>query len=176
MGPAYASSATYLAVLTIPQFTSVAQYASAFVLAGIAKHRPLAFLMLAEAIVNLVLSVVLVQKMGLLGVALGTVIPHLICTAVAIPAYTIRVLGMRWSDYLAAYVRPVLCGLPVAALGYMFSTRAVTSWLAFAAEAAAMCGTFAVMSYFVCLTRTQRTTVSGKLSLLFFKGAAAHGA
>jgi O-antigen/teichoic acid export membrane protein len=177
MGPGYTSSAWFLAVLTIPQFTSMAQYASAFVLAGIGKHRPLAFFMLAEAIANLLLSIFLVRKIGVVGAAWGTVIPHLICTAVVIPAYTLHVVGMRWRDYLVgASLRPALCAMPAAVVGYFLSSLTPTTWLMFVAEGATMCGVFAVMAYFICLTADQRATISEKLSSWRYRGVPVHGA
>ena len=62
MGEAYASSALFVAILTIPQFTSMSQYSSTLILVGMAKHRTLAYIALAEGVANLILSVILVQK------------------------------------------------------------------------------------------------------------------
>jgi O-antigen/teichoic acid export membrane protein len=177
MGPVYADSAVILMVLTIPQFTSMSQYASALVLTAMARHRALAYFALAEGIANVMLSVWLVQKMGLIGVAWGTVIPHLLCTAVVVPFYTLRVLKMSVADYLLqAYLRPLLCALPLLALGYVCFRLEAVSWLVFAAEALAMCGVFAVVSYLVCLDTPQRALVTYRLRALFHRETMVHEA
>src|ERR1017187_1914867 len=176
MGKAYASSALFLMVLTIPQFIGLPQYVSALVLAGMARHRVLAYVILAEGFVNLVLSIVLVRKIGLVGVAWGTVIPDLICTAVIIPFYTLRVLKLGVREYVTgAFVRPVVAAVPIIGLGYGLSHLVATpSWALFGGEVAAMCGVFAILSYFICLDSRQRAVAVGKLGNMFHPRAVVH--
>jgi O-antigen/teichoic acid export membrane protein len=99
MGRAFASSAVILSVLTIPQFSSMSQYVSISVLSAMAKHKILAYVVMAEGIANLVMSIILVRKIGLIGVAWGTVIPHVLTTAVIMPFYTLRVLRLNLRAY-----------------------------------------------------------------------------
>jgi len=175
MGDAYVGSALVLTILTIPQFGSMSQYASALVLAGMARHRPFAYFALAEGLANLILSVILVRRIGIIGVAWGTVIPNLVVSSIVVPLYTLRVLGIGVKDYLMnAYLRPVLCALPVAALGYRLSMIDSPSWLMFAAEALSMCGAFAAMSYFVCLSAQERLSAVGKIEAIFHREAVVH--
>jgi O-antigen/teichoic acid export membrane protein len=177
MGPAYADSAVILMVLTIPQFGSMSQYASALVLTGMARHHALAYIALGEAAANVVLSIVLVQKMGLIGVAWGTVIPHLISTTIVVPLYTLHVLRLNPSEYLRqAYLRPVLCALPLLALGFMWLGVQHTTWPRLGAQALAMCGTFGVASYVFCLDRAQRALISGKVLTVFQRRVMVHEA
>jgi O-antigen/teichoic acid export membrane protein len=173
MGKAYASSAAYLAVLTIPQFGSMAQYTSALILAGMARHRSLAFFALAEGLANLILSVLLAQKIGLIGVAWGTVIPDLLCTTLVVPLYTLNVLKLSVRDYLRkAWLPPALCAVPVVGLGIAFSALSpAPSWLMFGAEAAAFCTVFGGMAYFVCLDSAQRARLVEKLGSMFRREA-----
>lgn len=150
MGKDYLYSATILAVLTIPQFTSLPQYCSSLVLASMARHKLLAYLVLAEGVANLALSIILVRRMGVMGVALGTVIPHLINTSIVIPMYTLRILGLRVSEYLfKAVLRPWLCAIPFAAVCYGLSIVVEhPSWPVFVAEVVAATGAFALTAYF----------------------------
>jgi Na+-driven multidrug efflux pump len=115
---------------------------------------------LAEGIANVALSVVLVRKYGMVGVAWGTVIPNLVTTFV-LSVYTLRILGLNPQDYLLkAYLRPVLCGVPVAALCYAFSIGVRTpTWVLFGAEVATVIALFSALSYFICLDREQRASV-----------------
>lgn len=165
MGKDYAVSALYLTVLTIPQFTSMPQYASALVLAAMAKHKRLAYMVLGEGIANLVLSIILVRKMGLVGVAWGTAIPHVINTGVIVPLYTLRTLRLSAREYLAkAWFRPILCALPVALICYALAHLIVNpSWAEFGAEVLVVCGAFGILSYFICLTSSEKALVMKKL-------------
>ena len=171
MGKTYASSALFLIVLTIPQFTGLSQYVSALVLAGMARHRVLAYLVFAEGFANLVLSVILVQKIGLVGVAWGTVIPDVICTGIVIPWYTLRILNLSAREYLVrAYVRPVVASLPIAGLAYAFSRLVETpSWPLFGCEVMAICAVLACLSYFLCLDSGQRALAAGKVASIFHR-------
>lgn len=176
MGKNYASSAAFLIVLTIPQFGSMSQYISSLVLAGMARHRALAFFIMAEGIANLALSIYLVQRMGVVGVAWGTVIPDLICTTLVVPVYALRCIKMSVREYLVdAFLRPVLCAIPIAAIAYACSVMFETaSWLLFGAEVAVICGVFAVLAYFLCLDRQQRNVVMGKVGAMFQREVVLH--
>lgn len=178
MGSAYASSATLLLILTIPQLGSMSQYASALTLGGMAKHRVLAYLVMGEGVANLILSIVLVRKIGLAGVAWGTVVPHLLCTTVLVPLYTLRILKLDVRQYIRkAFVRPLVAGIPSAAIAYALSVSVDTaSWLVFAAEAAAITGSYLLASYFLCLDSAQRTAVLEKVWALCHREAAANEA
>ncbi len=176
MGPQYALSATILIVLAIPQFTSMSQYTSALILAGMAKHKILAYLAFGEGIANLLLSIFLVKRIGLIGVAWGTVIPHMISTGIIIPLYTLRILNMTVSEYAAkAYLRPLVSALPGAMLCYAFSQSVQNpSWPGFAAEALSVVGAVGIMSYFVCLTAEQQTALREKSLCLWRRELVSH--
>ena len=158
MGELYIFSAFLLALLTISQFGSMSQYASTLILAGMAKHRMLAYLVLAEGVVNVVLSCVLVRKMGVTGVALGAIIPHFISMTIIVPLYTSRIVGLKAAEHLArAYVRPLISAIPAAAVGWAFAAHVQRpTWLLFALEAAAISAAFALTSVFVCFDSKQR--------------------
>jgi O-antigen/teichoic acid export membrane protein len=174
MGPQYAWSASILIVLTIPQFSSMSQYVSALVLAGMARHKILAYVALGEGIANLALSIVLVRRIGAIGVAWGTVIPHLISTTVVIPFYTLRTLKLSVRTYvIQGFLRPILCAIPVAALCYGFSQYVETpTWLTFGSEVAVVGVVLAITGYFICLTTEQQASISGKLHGLMRREAA----
>lgn len=113
VGPAYLSSYTVLAILTVPTTLYLVQAASTKVLYGMARHRPLAIVLFAEGVANLVLSIVLSKPYGINGVALGTAFP-LACTSLFfLPVHLCRTLQLRLRDYLrAAYFYPILLAVP----------------------------------------------------------------
>jgi O-antigen/teichoic acid export membrane protein len=75
MGPGFAGSVAPLYVLAVTGVVLVGQGPLGNVLLGTGRHRLVAFVSLAEAIANLVLSLILVRRYGILGVAMGTAVP-----------------------------------------------------------------------------------------------------
>lgn len=77
------------------------------------KQRTLAWTMLAEGLANLVLSILLVRRIGVLGVAIGTLIPTLVTSLFFWPRYLCRLVGIPLWEYLRdAWGRPVLAMMP----------------------------------------------------------------
>jgi O-antigen/teichoic acid export membrane protein len=100
VGAEYVSSYVILVTLMVPSALYLAQAASTKVLYGMARHHALAWMLLAEGVANLTLSIVLVRRYGILGVAIGTAVPLLITSVVFLPLHMCRVVGMRLSEYL----------------------------------------------------------------------------
>lgn len=164
MGPEHAYSAVLLAVLVVPQFVSLAQYMSTRILICMGRHHMLAYIGIAEGVTNLILGAILVQRMGLIGVAVGAAIPHIITSAVLIPWYTLRTLNMSWREYITSYIRPLLASAPAAGLSYFFSvTVTQLSWRVFLGEVLVVCASAAVTGWFVCVTPKQRVAVLLKI-------------
>ena len=175
MGRQYASSAVFLTVLTIAQFGSMSQYVSVNVLSAMAKHRILAYLVLGEGIANLALSIILVRKVGLVGVAWGTVIPNLV-SSVIVPFYTLRVVNLGWREYVTgAFLRPVLCAVPMVALAGVFYFRVEhPSWLMFGGEVLVLCTVFWLLGFFFCIDASHRAAARDKVWSLLHRELAVH--
>jgi len=80
------------------------QSVAARVLYGIGKIRLFARLMLLEALVNLVLSVILVRPLGIFGVALGTAIPNFVMCLIVL-AHVCRMLDVNVTTLVRASIR-----------------------------------------------------------------------
>jgi len=118
MGAKYvATSYPVLLVLLYPTTLMLAQAASGRTLWGMAKHRTWAWVALAEGISNLVLSVILVRRYGIMGDAIGTAIP-LTCTMVFfLPQHLCRLLGIKLRTYLSrAFMLPLALCIPFVAV------------------------------------------------------------
>jgi len=76
-------------------------------------EKPLLRLSLVEAGINLVLSFALVRPMGLLGVAVGTLVPTVLIGWLGVIPLTTRFFGMGLRELIRQVVQPVLA--PVAA-------------------------------------------------------------
>ena len=74
-GAGFESGAVPLYVLALTGIVLVGQGPLGNILLGTGRHRLVAFVSLGEAIANLALSVILVRRFGMLGVAIGTAVP-----------------------------------------------------------------------------------------------------
>jgi O-antigen/teichoic acid export membrane protein len=75
MGPAFEAGVVPLYVLAAAGVVLVGQGPLGSVLLATGRHRLVAWVSLGEAVANLALSVVLVRRFGILGVAIGTAVP-----------------------------------------------------------------------------------------------------
>ncbi len=114
VGPRYLSSYVILLIVLIPTTFYEAQSTSNRLLFGMSLHRSLAYVVLIEGIANVILSIVLVQPLGIVGDALGTAIP-LLCTALFfLPRHMCRQLDIPIRKFLVeAYFFPVILCLPM---------------------------------------------------------------
>jgi O-antigen/teichoic acid export membrane protein len=99
MGTAYLDAYWPLVLLVTAIFFDVSQIPSVSYLYGVSRHRFLAFLTLAEAIANVALSTYWARKYGLLGVALGTLVPIAVAKLFIQPAYVCRHLQLSLKTY-----------------------------------------------------------------------------
>ena len=169
MGEKYTTSAAILIVLTIPQFVSMSQYMSALILLGTGRHKLMAAVAVGEAVVNICLSIVLIQRMGVIGVAWGTAIPHLIVTGVILPYFTLHALEMGPGPYLRrAFLRPTMCAIPVGLISYWLAQSGGSpSWQRFGVYVIVQCVVFALLAYWICLSPEQRSVVRDTAVSLF---------
>ncbi|HEY6339382.1 MAG TPA: oligosaccharide flippase family protein [Candidatus Sulfotelmatobacter sp.] len=117
VGARYVSSYVVLIVLLVPRSIYLAQSTSTRVLLGMGRHRLLASILLLEGGVNLLLSLALVHRFGMVGVAVGTAIPLMCTSLLFLPFHVCRVLEMPvWSLLGRAYRLPVVLCVPLAAV------------------------------------------------------------
>lgn len=131
VGANYVSSYPILVLLTVPRTLYLAQASSIRILLGIGRHRVLAAVLWSEGATNILLSLLLARRFGVLGVAWGTAIP-LACTSLFfLPRHLCRVLGLPlWSFLDRAYRLPFMLSLLLGAalwfMSYTFPTHTVT--------------------------------------------------
>lgn len=118
VGPKYvASSYPVLLVLLYPTTLMLAQSASGRTLWGMAKHSTWAWVVLAEGISNLILSMILVRRYGILGDAIGTAIPLTCSMVFFLPRHLCHLLGIKLGTYLyRAFTLPLILSTPLIAV------------------------------------------------------------
>jgi glycosyltransferase involved in cell wall biosynthesis/O-antigen/teichoic acid export membrane protein len=114
IGDAHAPMASrVMTVLSIGYIVGLPYYTISGILYGLAAHRTVAILRVVEGVTNLALSVALVKGTGLLGVALGTAIPHMIVVGWILPSALPRIVPVNLRAYYGAvYGRTLLASVP----------------------------------------------------------------
>lgn len=133
MGPEYVGpSFPVLVALSVTVALAINQMMAVKVIYGMGDLRFFAMVAVLEAIANLALSLVLVQPMGILGVALGTAIPNVISSVIVI-ASVCRKLELPLRHYLAAvWLRPLLLGSVLAVFWFaVLETFPISDWSRF---------------------------------------------
>ena len=112
-----ADSYPVMLVLLIPTTLVLAQSASPRILFGMARHKTLAWITSMEGIANLILSIVLVQRLGVIGDAIGTAVPLTFTAVYFTPRYLAGILKVKQTTFLReAYTLPLLLCMPQVAI------------------------------------------------------------
>jgi O-antigen/teichoic acid export membrane protein len=116
MGPQYAEpSGRVLLVLSIGFAFSATRTVILGAFVGLDRHRYLVPWYVGEAVTNLAVSVLLIHRMGIVGVAWGTTGPSLLMTLVVFPLVARRRLGIGVLRlFLQAWIRPFAALVPFA--------------------------------------------------------------
>lgn len=172
MGPEFATSYLPMAVLIVGAIIRFTQASLGDFLVATGRYRFSAGMTVFETLVNLGLSLLLVQQFGILGVALGTTIATTLSVALIVPFYVSRQLGIsvwayRWNQLAIA--------LPVALLQVpawlLLEEVRVSSFLELLALAVPYYAVLAVVVYRLILPAQDRATLMRSLPALPWKTA-----
>jgi O-antigen/teichoic acid export membrane protein len=111
VGVEYAEYSYLVIILAAASLIDTSTWPAGFVLQGMARHSPLAAMTICSGIVNFTLSILLVKRLGLLGVALGTLIPTTVICLGFVAPYAMRVIGTSARDMYTKVVCPSLLPL-----------------------------------------------------------------
>ena len=135
-----------------------------------AKHGYYAKINFLEGIVNLALSLILVQKFGIIGVALGTTIATIYVKAVLLPRYTCSVINLPFFQYYKVIVKHVIFAiLYYSAALWIFNQLAIDSYVKVVMFSTVLCFLYTGGSVFIFskqLNNQLRKLVPKKLSNL----------
>lgn len=105
VGEKFSDAIPVLFVLTIGNTIAISQCVSLSLMYALKKHQWYAILSSIEAFFNVILSIYLATKYGILGVALGTAIPMVCISGIIQPFYISRMLNIPVASYLS-YLLP----------------------------------------------------------------------
>jgi len=116
MGDQYAGpSGTVMQILLLSVLFSSANTTSAGIVYGMERHKRIAFWAIGEAAANLILSIVLVRRIGIYGVAWGTAIPSVIVELLLWPRFITQLVEIPVRTYLwQTWFRTALTAVPFA--------------------------------------------------------------
>lgn len=166
MGSEYVEQAyPVLAILSITTLLSVPHITITNVLYGISKHSLIAYLRITEAIANLLLSIILVQYIGITGVALGTAIPHLIIMVITLPLLTHRLINLNTGEYfIDVYIKPMLSIIPYAVtIIYMDALIKTESLLLFLSQIMICLPIYIISAWLLALKVNERLMITNQI-------------
>lgn len=128
MGPQYAHTSEHiLRILMLSMFFGVADGTAGSIMMAIERHKPMARWAVYEAVLNLALSILLVRRIGIYGVAWGTSISMLFTHLAFWPRYVKKILHVPVKTYLLeGWGKISICVVPFA-LACAWSDRHWTS-------------------------------------------------
>lgn len=153
-----------LVILSIPLFLTLLQSVSSRILYGVGKLKSFTIIVTAEAVVNLGLSVALVQWIGIEGVALALVIPNAVSN-LAVMSRACHVLNVPFAAFVwRAFAKPI-CLAPIAPIVWLavMHWTPIDSWLGFVFVGSIGTIGYAACAYYVEIrSRSERVRAFGQ--------------
>ncbi len=175
VGPGFSDSVVVLRLLSLVVIIRVGNATAATVLKGSGEHKLVAFTNIGAALVNLGLGIALVRPLGLAGVAIATLIPIALASALVLfPAGCRRVQMSLWRALVEA-VWPATW--PAAVMtAFVLTTRDLipVTLVAVAAEMSAACAIYAGVFVFFGISASQRQLYLSKATELVRRRAVRH--
>jgi O-antigen/teichoic acid export membrane protein len=127
MGPGFDQAAWPLCVLALAGAVMVAQGPAGTILLGSGRHRLVAGASIIEIALNVAISIALVGRFGLVGVAAGTFLPYAVLNLAILIPTACRAVGVPLRTFTGAVVLPAAIALVPAAAAAALVQRAVGS-------------------------------------------------
>jgi O-antigen/teichoic acid export membrane protein len=174
VGPQFADSVNVIYILSIVVALRVGNSTSAVIMKGSGQHKFLAFSNLSMAVGNLVLSVLLVRRYGLIGVAIGTLIPMIVismfvvfpaaCRRVELPVFTV----VRKSVWPAVW--PAIAMAAFILAGKRGKLKDSWSWPALVVHSFVAAAIYGLL-FLIAMDRKERDWYFSKVKEVFKRGS-----
>jgi O-antigen/teichoic acid export membrane protein len=158
VGPNNFGGMELTAIFVFIMFYRVMMQVASIIVISSGKLKGVVLMSLAEAVLNLVLSVWWVRNYGIVGVAMGTATAGALTSGWYVIRFTARELRMNVFDYVGRGIAaPLLCAVPAAALAFtLLHFYPVTSWPRLFIEASAVGSVYALFYFFIGLYSDER--------------------
>lgn len=161
MGPGFDAGYRVAAILCAGSILGLSQYPGVQMLYGLSKHDSLAVLNTCEAILNVALSLLLMKRYGLYGVALGSTIETLLFTLLIQPVFICRAVGLSVKTYLVdtLFATIAKAALPLGLYFYAVRGAVTPDYLRLGACVALQGALFLPAAYFFMIGADERRFV-----------------
>lgn len=158
VGAKYLEAYPILIVLVVSSIFMLMQNPSIQLLYGISKHKLLTISNSIEGISNFILSLILVQKFGILGVALGTAIPMFIIKLFVQPIYTCRSINLGIGRYYrdGIFMPALKSSLIYIILWMIFKKFVIPRYFALLMLISCTCLLFILLVFFIGLNTNEK--------------------
>lgn len=159
MGKEYGEgSALVLIILTLATLFSLLSLMINSVLYGLSRHHIMAWSRVAEAVSKIVLCIIFIKIWGIVGVALGTGLAHILFLGVVLPLVTCRNLGISIGAYVGeSILPPLVSSIPFALCCYLLNSHLPPQHLStFFLWIALILPVFFVCAWYGAFTKTER--------------------
>ncbi|MDF1544724.1 MAG: oligosaccharide flippase family protein [bacterium] len=138
------------------------------VLLGISRHKVAFYILGAEAVSNIILSIILVKTIGLVGVAIGTALPQLVIYIFVYPVVFHRVIKDSVGRfYLTSLKSLAMAALVVTPTAYIMKTLITPdSWGNWAIDCAVVTLVMLAVMYSVVVEKEDRLKIESKIRSL----------
>jgi len=126
VGEGFTDAIPVLWILTIAYAVALSQNPGIGLMYALKKHHFYAAVTIIEAIANVILSILLAPKYGIIGVALGTAIPMLVVKLFVQPIYISGISGITIWNYAKPFILPATMAFIMVILAYNLGI--VTEW------------------------------------------------
>ena len=165
LGPGYSATYYIMAILMCARMCGFPTAPLYSMLYGIGKHHLILYTGIAEAVLNLGLSLFLVQKIGIAGVAWGTFIPMLLGNSV-FALFVFRTLNLSIAHWLKkSILQPALFSVVfVAVIFSLCSLFTVVSWYVLFIKVGCIIAVYAILFVLMGINKKERNQI--KVALL----------
>jgi O-antigen/teichoic acid export membrane protein len=163
VGPEMRGSVPVIQILSVAVAIRVGNATATTLLKGAGQHRTLAWINLGTALVNILLSVLLIKPLGLSGVAIGTLVPIALSSIFIVQPAACRRVGLPLSRAITQSVLPAIWPAFIAA-GLLAATRRISSGtlLAVVMQAALAAAVYFALFFGFAISRKDRRYYLGK--------------
>lgn len=172
VGPQFAESVNVIYILSVVVALRVGNATSAVILKGSDLHKFLAFSNLSMALGNLILSVLLVRVYGLIGVAIGTLIPMVVMAMFVVFPKACRRVGLSVWTVVRASVWPATWPAIVMGIFVVLTRgRIQGSWSLLILQSFVAALIYAGLFLVFAINRNERDWYFNKIKEIFRRGS-----
>lgn len=159
-GVDYASSGHVLSILACAAFLRLYASPGKQVLMALRQFKVLVIVAIIELAANILLSVMLVRQMGLIGVALGSLIPLLFTQLIVVPKYILHELKINWKIYFQqALIGIIPISLTMVFTHFLMANIVAVNWGLFGIKVLALSISAGSMTWFFVLQKNEKQQI-----------------